>query len=297
VSTVEIQRHGVPTTSGPLRRVVSGPTPARLRTAAIALTLIAVVFAASAGATVLSRQVAVDQSATVTEPALVDAQAAYTALSDADTAAAGGLLSGSVEPAAAVTRYQQDLATASAAVTDAARLVPDDPSLSASLRALSVGIPVYAGLVERATTNNRMGYPIASAYLGEASNFLRTDLLSAAIDVYHAELAALSAQQASATRGWPVVACLALLLVLLGGLLVTQWWVRRRFRRTLNAEDASALSREKERFFGVDRFENFFHFNVVRKGKLHQNPIDLFIGVHPLDFFKEVVFGDRAGQF
>jgi hypothetical protein len=213
---------------------LAGGTPGRLRLLTVSVTaMVAVLIAATAGM-VLHRQTIIGTSQNVTEPVLVDAQTTYTALSDADTTAAGGLLAGPVEPAALKSRYQRDIATAEAAVTDAAQRTQDDLVLGRSLRTVSVGVPFYTALVERAQTNNRLGYPVAAAYLGEASNYLRTGLLPAANRTYVAELAALRGEQATAAAWSPGLLSLVVLLALGALLVAAQVWVRRRFHRTFN---------------------------------------------------------------
>ena len=42
-------------------------------------------------------------------------------------------------------------------------------ALNSDLEVLTTTIPVYSGLVETARTNNRLGNPVGSAYLGQAS--------------------------------------------------------------------------------------------------------------------------------
>ena len=183
---------------------------------------------------VMGRESATAASVNITEPLLVDAQTVYTSLSDADTTAAGALLAGPIEPTALRQRYALDVARASSAAEDAARRSQSSSTLVTSLNSLSVGIPIYTGLVQEAVVNNRLGYPVAGAYQGEASSFLRTHLLPAAHQVYRSELAQLESNQSSAKAVGPLIGALLLLLLTLGVLIAAQVWVRRRFRRRVN---------------------------------------------------------------
>jgi len=212
----------------------SRTTTGRLRLASVALAVTMAVFAGCASLTVVTRQSATRAAGQTTEPLLVDAQMVYTALSDADTTAAGGLLSGPVEPGWLRSRYQLDLATAAAAVTDAAERGGQTTAVSTALRGLSVGIPFYAGLVERAQTNNRLGYPVAAAYQAEASNFLRTSLLPAANVLFRTQMARLSRDQSTGTTLWPGLLSLLLVGGVLAVLVIVQAWLRVRFHRRFN---------------------------------------------------------------
>jgi hypothetical protein len=213
---------------------VHDSTPARLRLASTVLATLIVLLAVLGSLSATSRATATSRSSSVTEPILIDAQTAFTSLSDADTTAAGGLLAGPVAPVALQSRYQQDIATTSAAVADASQRANDDAVLARALRKLAVGVPFYTAVVQQAATNNRLGYPVAAAYQGEASSFLRSSLLPAARDAYAAELTALNSEQASATTRWPTALALVLLAITLIALILLQVWMRRRFHRSIN---------------------------------------------------------------
>jgi hypothetical protein len=60
-------------------------------------------------------------------------------------------------------------------------------------------LPRYKGLVERARANNRMGYPLAGAYLRYADELMREEMLPAAQDLYLQEDRRLRADYADAT--------------------------------------------------------------------------------------------------
>jgi hypothetical protein len=215
-------------------------TPQSLRAWIAASLAMAALAGFVAVASLAQRYEALDRAATTTEPVLLDAQTAYTSLSDADSTAAGGLLSGAVAPAAVVAHYRGDIATAAAAIGAAQQLSEGDDGLAQALETVAVGLPVYTGLVERASGENRRGYPVASAYLGEASAYLRSTLLPAAGVAYRDELATLQSDQDAASAAVPELAALASALGLLGVILAAHVWVRRRFHRRFNVALISA---------------------------------------------------------
>jgi len=211
-----------------------GSTPRSLRRWITVIAVVAALVAATATVLIAQRSSALARSAAGTEPLVLDTQMAYTALSDADSSAAGGLLAGPIPPAAVVAQYRRDIATAASSVSSAQQLTSADQKLSAELQTVAVGLPFYTGLVERASSENRLGYPVASAYLGEASGYLRSTILPAAGSAYSHELAVLGANQRQASQAGPVAALLLGAVALVVALLAAQLWVRRRFHRTLN---------------------------------------------------------------
>jgi len=209
-------------------------TPQRIRFYGTVLIALFITLAVSSTAAILVRQGAASESAATSAPGLVDAQVAYTSLSDADTTAAGNLLVGPSTPPVLRLRYQTDVARASAALADAARLSGAVTGAAAPLRTLNVDVPLYAGLIQIAQTNNRLGYPVAAAYLSEASNLMHTRILVAAGQLYRAEEGRLAADQRSGvSRGLLVLSGIVLVGVLVA-LFVVQSWLRARFRRRVN---------------------------------------------------------------
>jgi hypothetical protein len=100
---------------------------------------------------------------------------------------------------------------------------------------LSAGLPVYAGEVETARTNNRLGLPLGAAYLREASGLMRGTLLPAARDV-----ASRANQQLTAASGQSTGLPLALVLLLAAAvagvvLLRAQRWLSGLTHRRLNS--------------------------------------------------------------
>jgi len=216
--------------SGPRR---TRSTPRGLRLAG--LLLVALIGACTGASTVavIARQEATTRSLATTSPGVIDSQMAFTALSDADTAAAGSLLAQGRLPALRQ-QYLDDIARASTALTDVGELAGSKATVTAQLRTLTVDLPFYTGIIEVARGNSQRGLPVSAAYLGEANNLMRTQLLPAADRLYVAEEASLSTDQHSAGVGRLVLLSALILATLVVSLVVTQVWLRMRFRRTLN---------------------------------------------------------------
>lgn len=113
----------------------------------------------------------------VSEPLSLDAEQIYQSLSDADATAANGFLAGGLEPAADRQRYNADITQAAIRIEAASALMgasaartglPSHPEKQApagsatgdDLAALSAGLPVYAGEVQIARADDRLGLPL-----------------------------------------------------------------------------------------------------------------------------------------
>ncbi len=228
-------------TSSPPRASVGWPsvsrptsTPALLVSWAVGIVVGIAAFGAVAAAAVSSRGSAADSASATSEPLLVDAQSVYTSLSDADSTAAGAFLAGASAPQSLRNRYQADLAAASGSLARAAQQAGSSSQLGQPLQTLSVDVPIYAGLVETARANNLQGFPVGAAYLGEASNLMRTALLPAAGDLYQTESSRLSDDQNGATSVVALVFAALLGILVLVGMAGFQRWLRQRFNRTVS---------------------------------------------------------------
>jgi hypothetical protein len=206
-------------------------TPGRLSLIMAGLVLLGLVAGGAGVVSVRERADLVKRVTATSGPLAVAAQDLYRALSDADATAASAFLSGGLEPAAQRSRYEADVATASAALTRVAGGVTEGAGVAAVGR-IAAQFPVYTGLVETARTLNRQGRPLGAAYLREASGLMRQTLLPAAEEVYGAVTARLAAARGDAA-GFPWVA-LPLVLLALVGLVVAQVYLTRRTNRVFN---------------------------------------------------------------
>jgi len=183
--------------------------------------LVAVVVAASCviagvvvGGQLDSRIATADRVLDHSEPFAYSAQKLYAALSAADAAAATEYLSGGLETAPMRARYQQALADAAEALSDAT-LGAGDAQTRTALAQISAELAAYTGQVESARANNRQGFAVGAAYFREASSSMQTSMLPSAERVYTGALAAVDEDQRTvATLPWAGLVLLAIVLVL-----------------------------------------------------------------------------------
>ena len=176
------------------------------------------------------------------EPFAYSAQKLYAALSAADAAAASAYLSGGLETAPMRARYQQALADAASALTDATAGAADADTRTALAR-ISAGLAAYTGKVEAARANNLQGFPVGSAYLREASALMQNSLLPGAERIYTDKLAALEADQ-RAVGSLPIASLVLLAVVLvavLAGSLILVGRTNRQFNKGLVVTAALAV--------------------------------------------------------
>ncbi|MFD1815220.1 hypothetical protein [Rhodococcus gannanensis] len=220
----------MPVRAGALART----TPLRITALAVGLIAIAILSGVVAAVQVTDRQQTLDTLHGEVEPLAHAAQDIYSALSIADAAATTAFLAGGIEPTEVRDRYTLAVGDASADLVDAAAGIDDSDTTSHDLLArLSVGVPMYTGLVETARVNNRNGLPVGSAYLSEASTMMQSTLLPLAEQLHSVQSARVVRMQAEfATPPWPAI---VLLMVTLVALVVAQLLLARWTRRRLNA--------------------------------------------------------------
>ncbi|MFD0276807.1 hypothetical protein ACFVHB_23275 [Kitasatospora sp. NPDC127111] len=201
--------------------------PGRLRLAGALVAVVTVAFGALTAWQVESRAQAAQRVVSYSQPLSQAAADINRALADADTTAATGFLLAGAEPKAVRDRYEQDLATASRLIAEAAARTTASSPAQGWLAALNQQVPVYAGLVENARANNRQGYPLGGAYLRYASDQMRTVLLPAAAQLTAAENRELADDYAAARAvPWAAYGLGVLALAVLGWVQVVL------FRRT-----------------------------------------------------------------
>jgi hypothetical protein len=221
-----------PAPPGLLDRLAGGrTTPASMRLLLAGTVAFSLLWGAAAGWTAAQRASAAGDVVTASEPLSFDAQQIYQSLSDADSTEAVAFLA-VTEPPGARDRYLADVARAESYL-EAATAEAGSQAPRTELTVLSTGIPVYTGLVETARGDNLQGLPVGAAFLGEASNLMRTRLLPAADRLYAQENARLAAADGQATA----LPILAIIVAILVGfvLLRAQRWLTRRTHRTFNS--------------------------------------------------------------
>jgi hypothetical protein len=207
-----------------------GDSPRRLWLWLASLVLLAVVTGLVGGYQIDDRSTVVDDVALRSGALSTTELDLYQSLSDADATAASAFLAGGLEPPKQRKRYEAAIARAAAALATAADGAPSDQN--DTITTLSVNLPVYTGLVERARAYNRQDLPLGAAYLREASWLMRDTLLPAAQQLQEDEAKRLAAAQDDADT-WLWFALL-LVLVLLGCVLVAQVRLARRTNRVFN---------------------------------------------------------------
>jgi len=203
-------------------------TPGRLLAIGAILAMLGVLSAFAISTTITERQLQLTNVLDHTEPMAFAAGQLYTTLSVADAAAATALISGA-EPQAVRQRYEQAITEAAVAVTRASSGLTD-PTLVELLGRTNAHLAVYTGLIETARTNNRVGNPVGSSYLSEASALMQQTILPDAQRLYEATSARVDAETtASATIPAPVIIVVA--ITLLFGAFAHRWLARHTKRR------------------------------------------------------------------
>jgi hypothetical protein len=208
-------------------RAAATTEPGRLRIIGALLALLVVSFGAVTAWQTSDRAAAADDVLHKSQPLSSAAAEIYRSLADANTAASSGFLAGGQETAASRQRYEEDIDQAAAKLVTAANNAdPDSPS-TAAITKLNKLLPEYKGLVERARTYNRQGFPVGGAYLRYANQKMQDEMLPAAEDLYKKENQRLEDDYANATPyPW---AAIALGVLALAGL---AWAQHRNYRRT-----------------------------------------------------------------
>ncbi|MEV5434849.1 hypothetical protein AB0K80_02270 [Streptomyces sp. NPDC052682] len=213
-------------------RAAAVTEPGRLRIIGAVLALLVLAFGAVTAWQTTDRAAAADDVLTRSQPLSSDAADIYRSLADANTAASSGFLAGGQETKASRDRYERDIRTAAAKLVNAAaNSEPHSPSAK-TVAELNRLLPEYKGLVERARTYNRQGFPVGGAYLRYANDKMQNQMLPAAEDLYTKENQRLRADYGDATPyPW---AAIALGVVALGALAWAQHRTYLRTNRVLN---------------------------------------------------------------
>lgn len=151
-------------------------TPLRLWLMLVAAVAVILAAGSVAGASMADRESTAARTAHSTEALYADVQNLSYALADANATAATSLLTGAETPSQSTSRFQVDLANAETLLSQASQQVSGDAYASGQLNAVAKEIPFYTGLVGQAQAENRFGYPVAGAYLRQASDLLKSML-------------------------------------------------------------------------------------------------------------------------
>ena len=203
-------------------------TPGRILAIGAVLAMLGVLSAFAISTTITERQQQLTNVLDHTEPMAFAAGQLYTTLSVADAAAATALISGT-EPQAVRQRYEQAITDAAVALTRASSGLTD-PALVELLGRTNAQLAVYTGLIETARTNNRVGNPVGSSYLSEASALMQQTILPDAQRLYEATSARVDAETTTSAK-IPAPVIIVVASTLLFGAFAHRWLARHTKRR------------------------------------------------------------------
>jgi hypothetical protein len=196
-------------TATPSVRNVRLDTPTRLwlllATAVAAVLTVGLI----TGFSLAGRESTAARTAQSTEALYTEVQNLSYDLADANATAATALLSGPEPTAAVSARYAADITGAEDLLAAASQRVAGDAYDSAELKFVAEQIPQYTGYIGQALAENRLGYPVAGAYLRQASQLLTGSLLVETGDV-------VKAQQRATTGGVGSASSFPLWIILFG---------------------------------------------------------------------------------
>ncbi len=201
--------------------------PGRLRLIGALLAALVVAFGAVTAWQMDARSSAADDVLHRSQPLSSAAADIYRSLAEANTAASSGFLAGGQETADSRDRYDQGIDTAAERLVQAAANSDTGSPAAETIKKLNRVLPQYKGLVERARTYNRQGFPVGGAYLRYANEKMQNEMLPAAQDLYTKENQRLDADYADAKPyPWAAIALGVLVLAALA------WAQHRHYRRT-----------------------------------------------------------------
>jgi hypothetical protein len=181
-----------------------------------------------------------------TSPAYLDAVQARAALSDADRAAWQSFRSGEAQFTGPGQQYQNDITTAGQALERLAALDAANSADSSQLQTISGQLVNYEGLVEEADAEYRRDIALGAdskddlgyAYLAYASSALRDPQGGLLASISHLVGPSQQAVRGQMSSLWADPALLLIfavpVLALLAGLILTQNYLQRRFRRMVS---------------------------------------------------------------
>ncbi len=213
-------------------------TPGKLRMTMVVLVL-GVLLSGGVGAYAANaRAEATRDIAERIEPLNADVTTLYRSLAAADATVTSGFLSGSLEPNELRARYDNQIAEATARLAQAGTQAGADVVTADRIADIGAQLPVYAGLIERARTNNRQGLPLGVAYLRRASELMQNSILPEAEELQRRQADRLDEAYRRAES--VPVAALTVCAMSLAGLIWAQVFLFRRTHRIFNIGLAAA---------------------------------------------------------
>ncbi|WP_291313989.1 hypothetical protein [Corynebacterium sp. UBA2622] len=231
------------TFTGPLRWVrrlldFTVTTPGRIIAMMTVLTLALFAAGWAMSQSMAQRQDSLNVLINSTEPMSNSAHVLFTSLSQADTVSTTSFISPGMVSEEDMKLYLSSLDRGVVAANEVLEgtVDADADAKREEVRTLVTQIqrdvPVYAGLMERAKTNQRMGNPVGVAYMSEASGMMRERMLDDASSLF--ELSREQVGDEMARLSSPQWIPLSGLVAALGFLVLAQLWLWKVFRRRLN---------------------------------------------------------------
>lgn len=223
-------------------------TPGKLVVVMVAMMLACLLTGWYSSAVLNERSQTLESLIDRSEPLAESAEVLYSSLSVADAAANSAFISGGRESPDLRRLYADAIAssgTSLVASADGGGLAANSgPGAGVSVRedldAMAVHIPVYTGAIETARTNNRLGNPVGSAYLVQASSLMQETILPAAQRLYNQRSAAISEPQRTLTvPPWGVYVAL---FATIGMIVGSGRYLARRTRRHFNLGIIASLT-------------------------------------------------------
>lgn len=229
------------TFTGPLRWVrrvfdFLTTTPGQIVTMMLVLTLALIAAGVSMSQTMAARQQSMDVLVNSTEPMSNAAHTLITSLSQADTIATGTFVQPGISTEYDLNRFMASVDTAVVAANQvlegAVESGARDEDIRRLVQQIQRDLPVYAGLMERAKTNQRMGNPVSVAYMSSSSDIMRTRMLGNATQLFDLTRQQVADEMERLSRPqWVPLSGLVAALIFLA---LAQLWLWRVFRRRLN---------------------------------------------------------------
>lgn len=180
-------------TGAPPGRRTRLDTPSRLWLLLVAAVAAVLTVGLAAGIGLAGRESSAAHTAHDTEVLYTEVQNLSYNLADANATVATALLIGPETPSQFSTRYDTDITAAEDWLSAASQRVTGDAYASAQLRSVAEQLPSYTGMIGQALAENRLGYPVAGAYLRQASELLTGSML---VETWH-----VVTEQQNATSG------------------------------------------------------------------------------------------------
>ncbi|QPK83050.1 hypothetical protein G7Y29_09435 [Corynebacterium qintianiae] len=229
------------TFTGPLRWVrrvfdFLTTTPGQIVTVMLILTLALVAAGVSMSQSMAARQQSMDVLVNSTEPMSNSAHTLITSLSQADTIATTTFVQPGISSEYDMNLFMESVDAAVVAANQVLEGTVEsggtDEEIRSSVLQIQRDIPVYAGLMERAKTNQRMGNPVSVAYMSSGSNIMRERMLGNASRLFDLTRGQVADEMERLSR--PQWVPLSGLVAALFFLVLAQIWLWRVFRRRLN---------------------------------------------------------------